>query len=306
MDSYSPPTDERAHQASHSGKLRKKSKQGPPPVSFHNHASNSSLLRRAPSAPTYPSFNSLGNSSTSSFGSRSPIDSSSGLGAFHQQPTSTSTSTSTQPQSQFTRSPSLNHQHSRSPILPPSIHAPSAASSQGSLTLVDKRDQRDPLIGSPFDAASILSQTQAINTSTPSSLSSAAVPPRPLIQHSHTTDSKKWKSPKQLRQSASFTSIARTMDTITPPRSTDSGTKSPRQRYSDEVKNRKSDGGKKKTTFSSFVNSMLGSPRRPTISTPTNPMHVTHVSIDNETGEYTVSDTLSCQHCTAQFPTTPI
>ncbi|KAJ4298942.1 signal transducing kinase of the PAK [Kalmusia sp. IMI 367209] len=81
-------------------------------------------------------------------------------------------------------------------------------------------------------------------------------------------------------------------DTITPPRS-DGGTKSPRQRYSDEAdasnasKNRKSDGGKKKGAFSSFMNSMLGSPRRPTISTPTNPMHVTHVSIDNETGEFT-------------------
>jgi hypothetical protein len=36
------------------------------------------------------------------------------------------------------------------------------------------------------------------------------------------------------------------------------------------------------------MSSMLGSPRRPTISTPTNPMHVTHVSIDNQTGEFTV------------------
>jgi p21-activated kinase 1 len=82
------------------------------------------------------------------------------------------------------------------------------------------------------------------------------------------------------------------MESITPPRS-DQGSKSPAQRYSDDSeaatksKNRKSDGGKKKGAFSSFVNSMLGSPRRPTISTPSNPMHVTHVSIDNQTGEFT-------------------
>ncbi|KAF1995372.1 Pkinase-domain-containing protein, partial [Amniculicola lignicola CBS 123094] len=115
--------------------------------------------------------------------------------------------------------------------------------------------------------------------------------------HAHTANVSKAKSPKLLRQSASFTALARsTMDTITPPRSDRSdGHQSPRQRYSDDTdttaKNRKSDGGKKKGTFSSFMNSMLGSPRRPTISTPTNPMHVTHVSIDNVTGEFTVRAT---------------
>jgi hypothetical protein len=56
----------------------------------------------------------------------------------------------------------------------------------------------------------------------------------------------------------------------------------------DAAKKRLSAGGKKKGTFSNFMSSMLGSPRRPTISTPTNPMHVTHVSIDNQTGEFTV------------------
>ncbi|KAH7397345.1 kinase-like domain-containing protein [Pyrenochaeta sp. MPI-SDFR-AT-0127] len=103
-------------------------------------------------------------------------------------------------------------------------------------------------------------------------------------QHSLTADQpSRFRSPK-LRQSASFNTIARKMDT--PP----SGAKSPRNRYSDEgetAKKRRSDGGKKKGTFSTFMSSMLGSPRRPTISTPTNPMHVTHVSIDNETGEFT-------------------
>jgi p21-activated kinase 1 len=37
-----------------------------------------------------------------------------------------------------------------------------------------------------------------------------------------------------------------------------------------------------------LLNGVKGTPRRPTISSPVNPTHVTHVSIDNETGKYTV------------------
>ncbi|KAF1925962.1 Pkinase-domain-containing protein, partial [Didymella exigua CBS 183.55] len=110
-------------------------------------------------------------------------------------------------------------------------------------------------------------------------------PPGP--QHSHTADGSqppRFKKSPRLRQSTSFQQLARKMET--PP----SGTKSPRNRYSDDgdgLKGRARDSGKKKSTFSAFMSNMLGSPRRPTISTPTNPMHVTHVSIDNETGEFT-------------------
>ncbi|KAF2398615.1 Pkinase-domain-containing protein [Trichodelitschia bisporula] len=60
------------------------------------------------------------------------------------------------------------------------------------------------------------------------------------------------------------------------------GTTSPRQRYSDEAR-----PDKKKGMFSSLLNGVKGNQRRPTISTPTNPTHVTHVSIDNATGQFT-------------------
>lgn len=136
------------------------------------------------------------------------------------------------------------------------------------------------LIGAPFDAQAIYKNIELVQSSQP--------PPRPRPPHHAYTADPRFISPK-LRQSASFAALGHKMETVTPPRS-EGGTKSPRQRYSDEGdagKNRKSDGSKKKGGFSSFMNSMLGSPRRPTISTPTNPMHVTHVSIDNETGEYT-------------------
>jgi len=253
-------------------KLRKQ----PPPVSYNNHK-----LRRAPSAPTYPSFTS----------------------APHHNPLGSPPASSHLPGS---ASSSLHRNPSKSPVDEVGAHvgtgiylqsastqSPPASSSQHSLT--DQRPTPE-LIGAPFDAQAIYSNIQSTATQ------SSHPPPRPAYtQPVLSVDPSRLnnkKSPK-LRQSASFTALARKMESITPPRS-DGGTKSPRQRYSDEgetAKKRKSDGGKKKGAFSSFVNSMLGSPRRPTISTPTNPMHVTHVSIDNETGEYTVRDTSRPIHC---------
>lgn len=65
----------------------------------------------------------------------------------------------------------------------------------------------------------------------------------------------------------------------------DLGLRSPRQRLSDEAKEGKL---RKKSGFSSFVNNLVGQPRKPTISAPENPVHVTHVGYDQETGEFTV------------------
>lgn len=73
------------------------------------------------------------------------------------------------------------------------------------------------------------------------------------------------------------------MDTATPPRS-DLGTDSPKQRYSDETNGLKA---KRKTGFSSFMNNLVGTPRRLNISAPENPVHVTHVGYNYDTGEFT-------------------
>jgi p21-activated kinase 1 len=236
------------------GRRLQKQKQ-PPPVSFNN--SKASTLRRAPSAPTYPSFTSSG---------ADPSTSASSL---------------------------LRHKSSRSPVhhgsrSPYQVTAPSSQSS-----LQDKRPQHE-LVGQPFDAdalyRNIAQAQQQVQASQPAPVQLSHQHPH-QHPHQHRFDypqpdpqpSSKARSPA-LRQSASFSALAHSrMETITPPRSVgdeaDAATK---------TKNRRSDGGKKKGAFSSFVNSVLGSPRRPTISTPTNPMHVTHVSIDNETGEFTV------------------
>lgn len=108
--------------------------------------------------------------------------------------------------------------------------------------------------------------------------------PPPLSQ---TTPDVRTMNPS-LRQSASFSIGDRTSDTTTPPHGSGSGTP---KRYSDEARN--AAPWKKKSSFSSFMTTVLGSPRNVKISSPENPVHVTHVGFDNETGQFTVSQTRS-------------
>ncbi|USP79542.1 hypothetical protein yc1106_06816 [Curvularia clavata] len=220
-----------------------------PPIAYLNN--KSTTLKRAPSAASY-------------FAPHA------GLGAG----TASSLSPATTPgASSLRRSPSLTPVHEHSHKLPASLHhLPPAA------------------VGQPFNSI----VEEALNAST-----HASAPRRPAgPQHSlsHTDHPQRY-----LRQSRSFTS---NMDATTPPttannktnRYSDGGgnpnhhpgaTTAANMSTSDSARKRLSGGAKKKGTFSTFMSSMLGSPRRPTISTPTNPMHVTHVSIDNQTGEYT-------------------
>ena len=106
--------------------------------------------------------------------------------------------------------------------------------------------------------------------------------PPPL---SYTTPNAKMMSPS-LRQSASFSIGDRSINNVTPPDS--ETTTSTSKRYSDEARN--STPWKKKSGISSFIGSVLGSPRSNSvkISAPENPVHVTHVGFDNETGQFTV------------------
>ncbi|CZT25300.1 related to serine/threonine-protein kinase ste-20 [Ramularia collo-cygni] len=87
------------------------------------------------------------------------------------------------------------------------------------------------------------------------------------------------------RLSQSLTPSGRLMEDTTTPRGEPSGMRSPRQRYSDE--SREGKAMKKKSGFTNFVNNLVGTQRKPTISAPENPVHVTHVGYDQETGEFT-------------------
>ena len=107
--------------------------------------------------------------------------------------------------------------------------------------------------------------------------------PPPL---SYTTPNSKMMSPS-LRQSASFSMGDRSAN-ATPP-DTDSVSVSSSKRYSDEA-SKTPTPWKKKSGISSFIGSVLGSPRSNSvkISSPADPVHVTHVGYDNVTGQFTV------------------
>ncbi len=143
----------------------------------------------------------------------------------------------------------------------------------------------DELNGAAHDTLSGLSKISSSKSSGYQNSLRRPGPP-PL---SHTSPDTRMLSPA-LRQSASFSVGDRSGD-VTPPRS-DSGLTTPK-RYSDEANGgRNSAPWKKKSGFSSFMNSVLGSPRTVKISHPENPVHVTHVGFDNDTGQFTVREDL--------------
>lgn len=122
--------------------------------------------------------------------------------------------------------------------------------------------------------------------------------PPPL---SHTTPNAKMMSPS-IRHSSSFSIGDKSANTS--PSDSESTTRS--KRYSDEASaNRNSIPYKKNNGLKSLMGSLLGSPRTNSvkISAPENPVHVTHVGYDNNTGQFTVSAALPdhLQFCTVQI-----
>ncbi|CAK7265496.1 signal transducing kinase of the PAK [Sporothrix epigloea] len=60
------------------------------------------------------------------------------------------------------------------------------------------------------------------------------------------------------------------------------------KRYSDDNKEFRAPGMlRKKSGFSGFMTSLVGTPKKPLISAPENPVHVTHVGYDSSTGQFT-------------------
>ncbi|OJD10596.1 STE/STE20/PAKA protein kinase [Emergomyces pasteurianus Ep9510] len=149
----------------------------------------------------------------------------------------------------------------------------------------------DDLIGSPFDARTMLNALDSLKQVGQSQPSN-----RPPLVHSYSTCPDPRSVKPALRQSASFTSTPQSMDPFPPPAAEDGASTSSAKRYSDESGSGGGGGGgggsrlslsRRKTGFSNFMNSMLGSPRNIKISAPENPVHVTHVGYDNETGQFT-------------------
>lgn len=110
-------------------------------------------------------------------------------------------------------------------------------------------------------------------------------PPQPTHSSSTFSGSKSNRARAASRLEQSLVAAGRRMEDLSA-RASDAGARSPRQRYSDEA--RETNKLKKKSGFSSFMNNLVGTPRKPTISAPENPVHVTHVGYDQNTGEFTV------------------
>lgn len=139
----------------------------------------------------------------------------------------------------------------------------------------------EEFIGAPFDGSSVLNHFDSTKAS--GYQNSLRRPPPPPL--SHTSPDPRMFSPP-LRQSQSF-SIGDRMNEKTPPRVAENQLISPK-RYSDETKEPKNMALRKKTGFSGFMSGLVGSPKRVNISAPENPVHVTHVGYDNQTGQFTV------------------
>lgn len=224
----------------------------------HQNHSNSSL-KRHPSAPVYPR----------SFGAASREHSRTGSNAYG------------------SSSSSLDHHNnnSDSPVLGSDSNHSSRPSRPGRFSL--KEQSSDELIGAPFDSRGMLDalDENAAETDHPMPAQS---PPQPAYtyQSTATPHEPSASSSRGLRQSASFTALQNRMDFF--PQRSDHERGPTNKRLSDEGNVFKPHTGRsKKSSFSSFVNSMLGSPRGVKISAPENPVHVTHVGYDNQTGQFT-------------------
>jgi p21-activated kinase 1 len=145
----------------------------------------------------------------------------------------------------------------------------------------------EEFIGAPFDGTAILNRIEA--TKSPTNVQHAHRPaPAPPLRT--TADDTRIMGPPPLRSSASYAAGAESSPisekpTISKTESSTSGSK----RYSDEARENKMAGVlRKKSGFSGFMNSLVGSPKKPLISAPENPVHVTHVGYDSNTGTFTV------------------
>ncbi|OJI98590.1 hypothetical protein ASPVEDRAFT_124272 [Aspergillus versicolor CBS 583.65] len=226
---------------------------------------NPTSLKRHPSAPVYPR--------SSAAGSREHLRTRSNAYG---------SSSSSLDQNSAGASPVLGNNES------PQLHSSQSSSRSrppysGRLSLNDQSS--DELIGAPFDSRGMLS---ALEENTAESDRSYQ-PPNPTERFEKPPNFRSQTAPnaRALRQSASFTTLHPRMEGL--PNSGSNDRSANTKRFSDETNPVRPAGPNrsKKSSFSSFVNSMLGSPRGIKISAPENPVHVTHVGYDNQTGQFT-------------------
>ncbi|KAK4241472.1 hypothetical protein C8A03DRAFT_12243 [Achaetomium macrosporum] len=161
----------------------------------------------------------------------------------------------------------------------------------------------DELIGAPFDGTAILDRIAATKYPVQNSnrdndnnndsgidnddYNQTQPPSKLLPTHASPGTRTMGHSPPPLRQSATFP--AGELPTLNEKAGASKADGAALiKRYSDESKESKLPSVlRKKSGFSGFMNSLVGSPKKPLISAPENPVHVTHVGYDSSTGQFT-------------------
>ncbi|KAK0617384.1 hypothetical protein B0T14DRAFT_568887 [Immersiella caudata] len=258
---------------------------------------SSASLKRAPSAPQArtPSSHASGSSSpryttalstASSFANRSPTLPSAGEFSKAQPPP---------------RPPSS--QLSQGQLFPQSQpHAGIAARSDAKAHLPPANASRplstktsEELIGAPFDGIAILNRIEATKSPVQSpaqqQIPHRTAPPAPPPPSHASPDPRGAMGPPP-----SLPQTGRTSTTTSEQSALSEKTSVPKmenvpasKRFSDESSREPKAPGmlRKKSGFSGFMTSLVGSPKKPLISAPENPVHVTHVGYDSSTGQFT-------------------
>lgn len=189
-----------------------------------------------------------------------------------------------------TSSSNFNHQN-----LPIAAAAAAAAPQHRAHRLSDPQSQHlqplnynggDDLIGAPFDGAAILNRLDAPRLPSPST---KPIQPPPLIKANTDTGVMNPSAPQPgtFMPTDHHSVNEKTSDT----KVMESPVTGPK-RASDEAKEPRLGVLRKKSGFSGFVSGLVGSPKKPVISAPENPVHVTHVGYDSNTGQFTVRITV--------------
>ncbi|KAI1309291.1 hypothetical protein F5Y03DRAFT_77334 [Xylaria venustula] len=143
----------------------------------------------------------------------------------------------------------------------------------------------EDFVGAPFDGETILSQLDKAAARVPFSSQAAPRPARPPPPP--LAPDPRIMSPS-LRRSASFHVANATMSEKSHAARINDAPTLASKRYSDESKEFKGPNIlRKKSGFSGLMSTLVGSPKKPVISAPENPVHVTHVGYDSATGQFT-------------------
>lgn len=305
---------------SHNSQRRKLTKR-PPPAGAHyqNHGNNSlsvdgridaqsiqskrssTSLRRTPSAP-------VARTPTSSASSKSSPRYPPSATRLHLHnpspslPASDFLPSSAPPSQQSYSQHQLQHHHHQQLPVHPAVRMKDRHSDSGTRSRPLSSKTSEELIGAAFDSGAILNRIEATKSPvspTVKSGNTAYAPYRPAPPApSYTQPDTRLVMDPPLRHSASYSGgDSSSNDTLVneksyPPRvdTSSSGTTIAGKRFSDEARDPRIAGMlRKKSGFSTFMTSLVSSPKKPTISAPENPVHVTHVGYDSNTGQFTVS-----------------